>query len=90
MPKRTLTDTQRSLLQVSLELARDHYKDNAAEWRGSAARYSEIDNRGARNVAIGHGRLAEQFERQERETQELINLIGGAGAITIIEYENAG
>ncbi len=67
MRKIEITEEQRALLQVSLEIARDRYKENV----GTLANEP------------GHTRLAEQFGRQARQAEELLDLFGEAETITI-------
>lgn len=67
MRKIEITEEQRSLLQVSLEIALARYRENATKL---------IDEPGGQ-------RLVAQFDRQARQTDELIALFGEADTITI-------
>jgi len=69
-----LTESQRGVLQIALEIAVDRFKDHVRMLSG---------------FDIGPhattGSLADQFERQAVTAQELLNLVACADAITVIE-----
>jgi hypothetical protein len=64
-----LTENQRSLLAVCLEIARDKFGDNAKYLR---------------TVSASMG-LADQFEKQEKETKHLLSLFATADEVAITE-----
>jgi hypothetical protein len=64
-----LTEEQRSLLQLALEIARDKFQDNVRILD------QEKDGR----------RLADQFERQTEQADELLLWIAGAENVIIEE-----
>ena len=71
MRKIEITENQRSLLQVSLEIARDKYRENASTVVADAS------------TLVAKMRICQQFERQAVEAQELLDLFSGAEAITV-------
>lgn len=66
-----LNEDQRSLLQLSLEIARDRFKEHVVSFGGSDFDFTK--------------RLADQFAKQAKEADELLLWVAGAENVIIEE-----